>query len=76
MNPNVWANESDIDAPHGIWLTSSDLDNLKHFVQDYTIRSLIPYLERQIMALNDTVRPQNYSNEQWKMKTAHFAGHK
>lgn len=56
MNPNVWANESDIDAPHGSWLSSTDLDNLKHFVQDFTIRSLIPYVERQITSLNDTVR--------------------
>ena len=56
MNPNVWANESDIDAPHGIWLTTGDIDNLKHFIQDFTIRSLIPYVERQVMLLNEAVR--------------------
>lgn len=44
-----------MDAPHGTWLTTSDIDRLKHFVQDFTIRSLIPYIEKQIAALNDTV---------------------
>lgn len=55
MNPNVWANVTDIDAPHGVWLAPPDVDNLKHFIQDYTIRSLIPYVEKQIAVLNDTV---------------------
>lgn len=41
INPNVWFNEStDINLPHGAWLTTSDCDNLKHFVQDFTIRAL------------------------------------
>lgn len=51
----MWLNENDIDAPHGTWLTSSDIDRLKHFVQDFTVRSLIPYIEKQITILNDTV---------------------
>lgn len=56
MNPNVWANVTDIDAPHGSWLAPTDVDNLKHFIQDYTIRSLIPYVEKQIATLTDTVK--------------------
>lgn len=55
MNPNVWTNESDIDLPHGLYLTASDIDNLKHLIQDFTIRSLIPYIEKQILILNETV---------------------
>lgn len=55
MNPNVWANETDVDAPHGTCLTNSDLDNLKHFIQDYTIRSLIPFVEQQVATLNEAV---------------------
>lgn len=55
VNPNVWANEQDIDVPHGMWLTASDLDNLKHFIQDFTIRSLIPYAEKMVSVLNDAV---------------------
>ena len=55
MNPNVWANESDIDIPHGMYLTAEDLDNLKHFIQDYIIRSLIPHVEKMVAILNDAV---------------------
>lgn len=52
----MWANETDTELPHGMWLTASDVDNLKHFIQDYTIRSLIPYIERMVAVLNDAVR--------------------
>lgn len=56
INPNVWLNEStDVNLPHGAWLTASDLDNLKHFVQDFTIRALIPYVERVVGQLNDSI---------------------
>lgn len=55
VNPNVWANDTDMDAPHGTYLTPGDIDNLRHFIQDYTIRSLIPYVERQVLSLNDAV---------------------
>ncbi|KAJ6641577.1 Trafficking protein particle complex subunit 8 [Pseudolycoriella hygida] len=55
VNPNVWANETDLDVPHGMWLTASDVDNLKHFIQDYTVRSLLPYVEKMVSLLNDTV---------------------
>lgn len=53
VNPNVW--ESVADTKRGIYLTATDIDNLKHLVQDFSIRALIPYIERQIVLLNDTV---------------------
>lgn len=53
VNPNVW--ESVADMKRGIYLTVTDIDNLKHLVQDFSIRALIPYIERQIVSLNDTV---------------------
>lgn len=62
LNPNVWAgadttSTADTDAAdvHGQCLAAVDLDNLKHFVQDYTIRSLIPYVERLVVGLNEAV---------------------
>lgn len=56
INPNVWLNESiDMNVPHGAWMTPGDLDNLKHFVQDYTIRALIPYVEKIVGQLNDSI---------------------
>lgn len=56
INPNVWMSEStDINLPHGSWLTSGDLDNLKHFVQDFTIRALIPFVEKIVGQLNESI---------------------
>lgn len=56
INPNVWLNEStDVNLPRGSWLTAGDLDNLKHFVQDFTIRALIPYIEKIVGQLNDSI---------------------
>lgn len=60
LNPNVWAGAIadgtlDADGPHGQFLGAADLDNLKHFVQDYTIRSLIPYVEKLCVALSEAV---------------------
>ena len=56
INPNVWINEpTDENLPHGSWLTTGDCDNLKHFVQDFTIRALIPYIEKICGQLNDSI---------------------
>uniref|UniRef100_A0A1Y9HER4 Uncharacterized protein n=1 Tax=Anopheles funestus TaxID=62324 RepID=A0A1Y9HER4_ANOFN len=55
INPNVWPIESDIEVAHGSFLTAGDLDNLKHFVQDFTVRALIPYVERLVGVLNDSI---------------------
>lgn len=32
-----------------------DIENLRHFVQDYTVRALIPYVENLVSILNDAV---------------------
>lgn len=58
INPNVWASEiTDVPevVPHGMFLTPNDLENLKHFVQDYTIRALTPYIEKLVYNLNDAI---------------------
>lgn len=55
INPNVWANEVDADAPHGSCLTARDIDNLRHFVQDYAVRALIPYIEHLVVMLSEGV---------------------
>lgn len=56
LNPNVWLNEpTELNQLHGAWLANSDLDNLKHFVQDFTIRALIPYVEKVVGQLNDSI---------------------
>lgn len=57
INPNVWMNEKHepADIPHGMYLSTADLDNLKHFTQDFTIRALIPYYESLISVLNESI---------------------
>ncbi|EDV97571.1 trafficking protein particle complex subunit 8 [Drosophila grimshawi] len=55
INPNVWANELDVDAPHGCCLAARDIDNLRHFVQDYAVRALIPYIEHLVVKLSEGV---------------------
>ncbi|XP_058065337.1 trafficking protein particle complex subunit 8 [Anopheles bellator] len=55
INPNVWPAESEIEVTHGSFLTSEDLDTLKHFVQDFAVRALIPFVERLVGVLNDSI---------------------
>lgn len=60
INPNVWASTADANeipeiVPHGMMLTPGDLDNLKHFIQDFTVRALLPYIERMTFQLNDSI---------------------
>ncbi|XP_058458900.1 trafficking protein particle complex subunit 8 [Malaya genurostris] len=55
INPNVWTVESDVDIAHGTFLTAGDLENLKHFVQDFAVRALIPYVEKMVGVLNDSI---------------------
>jgi trafficking protein particle complex subunit 8 len=55
MNPNVWFVTDYDDAPHGVWLTASDVENIRHFIQDLTMRALVPYVEQLVGALNDSV---------------------
>lgn len=40
---------------HGKCLNAMDIENLRHFVQDYTVRALIPYVEHLVIILNDAV---------------------
>lgn len=59
INPNVWASAEASNlpeiVPHGMMLTPNDLENLKHFIQDFTIRALLPYIERLAFQLNDSI---------------------
>lgn len=52
----MWANDLEADAPHGICMNAMDVENVKHFVQDYVLRALIPYLENLVAILSDAVR--------------------
>lgn len=47
--------DSESEGSHGWYLSSTDLDNLRHFIQDYTVRALIPYIERVVGYLNESI---------------------
>jgi trafficking protein particle complex subunit 8 len=55
LNPNVWPVQEYEDVPHGLWLTAADVENIRHFIQDFTVRALIPYVEQLVVALNDSI---------------------
>ncbi|XP_068148703.1 LOW QUALITY PROTEIN: trafficking protein particle complex subunit 8 [Drosophila tropicalis] len=58
INPNVWTASEDVvadNAPHGSCLGAKDLENLRHFVQDYAVRALIPYIEHLVAILSEGV---------------------
>ncbi|XP_036342212.1 trafficking protein particle complex subunit 8-like [Rhagoletis pomonella] len=57
INANVWASETDGDNTtiHGGCMNSMDVENLRHFVQDYTVRALIPYAEQLVALLVEAI---------------------
>ncbi|XP_028299934.1 trafficking protein particle complex subunit 8 isoform X2 [Gouania willdenowi] len=38
---------------HGAWLTLSDHDHIRQFIQEFTFRGLLPHIEKNIRQLND-----------------------
>nr|CAD7568876.1 unnamed protein product [Timema californicum] len=61
VNFNVWAgqsaqlNHTQSSLQHGACLTSSDLEHLRTFVQEFCIKALLPYVENQIQQLSDLI---------------------
>ncbi|KAG8442101.1 hypothetical protein GDO86_011047 [Hymenochirus boettgeri] len=39
--------------PHGTCLTLTDHDRIRHFIQEFTLRGLLPHVEKTIRQLND-----------------------
>nr|CAD7195798.1 unnamed protein product [Timema douglasi] len=48
-------NHTQSSLQHGACLTSSDLEHLRTFVQEFCIKALLPYVENQIQQLNDLI---------------------
>uniref|UniRef100_A0A1B0B6W0 Trafficking protein particle complex subunit 8 n=1 Tax=Glossina palpalis gambiensis TaxID=67801 RepID=A0A1B0B6W0_9MUSC len=55
INPNVWSGDTEAEAHYGQCLNAMDVENLRHFVQDYAVRALIPYVEQLVATLNEAV---------------------
>ena len=46
---------------HGACLTLSDHDRLRNFIHEFSVRGLLPYIERMIRILSDQVSPGKYT---------------
>ncbi|XP_046999759.1 trafficking protein particle complex subunit 8 isoform X1 [Schistocerca americana] len=60
INDNVWAGHSaaganNIVIQHGSCLSASDLERLRLFAQDFCLKSLLPFVEKQIQLLSDII---------------------
>ncbi|KAG8041820.1 hypothetical protein G9C98_007124 [Cotesia typhae] len=56
INANVWADSpSRPVAQHGARLSTQDLERIRTLVTEFCIKSLLPYVEKQIGLLNDVI---------------------
>lgn len=56
LNENVWADSpTHITQQHGGRLSTEDLERLKLMISEFCLKSLLPYVERQIFLLNDLI---------------------
>ncbi|CAD6238371.1 GSCOCG00008450001-RA-CDS [Cotesia congregata] len=56
INANVWADSpSRPIAQHGARLSTQDLERIRSLVTEFCIKSLLPYVEKQIGLLNDVI---------------------
>lgn len=46
---------------HGLALNASDVESIKKFTQEYALKALLPFVEKQISQLSEVVRICNYS---------------
>jgi hypothetical protein len=56
INTNVWADSPNyVVAQHGARLSTQDLERLRTLITEFCLRSLLPYIEKQIVLLNDVI---------------------
>ncbi|KAK0178253.1 hypothetical protein PV328_002222 [Microctonus aethiopoides] len=56
MNANVWADSPTRPiAQHGTRLSTHDLDGIRKLITEFCLKSLFPYVEKQIGILNDVI---------------------
>ena len=56
INVNVWADSpTQVTPQHGARLSTEDLERLKMMMSEFCLKSLLPYVERQIGLLNDLI---------------------
>ncbi|XP_077272464.1 trafficking protein particle complex subunit 8 homolog l(3)76BDm [Temnothorax americanus] len=62
INTNVWADSPNyVVAQHGARLSTQDLERLRTLITEFCLRSLLPYVEKQIGLLNDVISNKRVS---------------
>ncbi|XP_014226501.1 trafficking protein particle complex subunit 8 [Trichogramma pretiosum] len=56
INANVWVDSpTQVLSHHGARLSTEDIERLKMMISEFCLKSLLPYVERQIILLNDLI---------------------
>lgn len=55
LNVRDKSSNNGIGLVHGICLSTQDIENIRTFVQEFALKALLPYFERQIFQLQDAV---------------------
>ncbi|XP_076235516.1 trafficking protein particle complex subunit 8 homolog l(3)76BDm isoform X2 [Calliopsis andreniformis] len=56
INVNVWADSPNyVTTQHGARLSTEDLERLRTLITEFCLKSLLPYVEKQIGLLNDVI---------------------
>lgn len=72
INVNVWADSpSSVTMQHGARLSIQDLERLRTLITEFCLKSLLPYVEKQIGLLNDVI-----SNKKGVSRSIHLQCYK
>lgn len=58
LTSNIWTGSptaSSVTAIHGAHLMTEDIENLRNLITEFCLRALIPYAERQMQVISETV---------------------
>ncbi|KAG5334145.1 TPPC8 protein, partial [Acromyrmex charruanus] len=77
MNTNVWADSPNyVVAQHGARLSTQDLERLRTLITEFCLRSLLPYVEKQIGLLNDVISNKRVSRSLFSATKRWFSTNK
>lgn len=77
INTNVWADSLNyVVAQHGARLSSQDLERLRTLITEFCLRSLLPYVEKQIGLLNDVISNKRVSRSLFSATKRWFSTNK
>ncbi|KAL0128427.1 hypothetical protein PUN28_003599 [Cardiocondyla obscurior] len=77
INTNVWADSPNyVMTQHGARLSTQDLERLRTLITEFCLRSLLPYVEKQIGLLNDVISNKRVSRSLFSATKRWFSTNK